>query len=78
MNGHKKSVIADAFLFFSTPLHVKSFAEPAWSVWSSITIAQLALDAISALIYANVIYVACAVNRIVQTKAPRYRRAFNF
>ena len=46
----KKSVIADAFLFFGTTLHVKSFAEPTWSAWSSssITIAQLlALVAIS-------------------------------
>ena len=51
----KKSVIADVFLFFGTPLHVKSFAEPAWSAWSSITIAQLALVAI-------IIHVACAVN----------------
>ena len=43
----KKSVIADAFLFFGTPLHVKSFAEPTWSALSSITIAQLALVAIT-------------------------------
>ena len=42
-----KSVIADAFLFFGTPLHVKSFAEPTWSAWSSITIALLALAAIN-------------------------------
>ena len=58
-----KSVIADAFLFFGirTPLHVKTFAEPTWSAWSSITIPQLSIGCH----HGDVIHVACAINWIV-------------